>query len=101
MTPKIVSQSIFLKVIIETNMTTRVTKHNDIVFDILSGNTLLYINGCDYYISSETKGFPGRGVEKPLVEGVIAGAQEAFNENLGTNIALVRKIIRNPDLVTE
>ncbi|MCX7708394.1 MAG: spore germination protein [Clostridia bacterium] len=90
-----------LQSVLETNQLKKITKHSDVVFDMLSGNTLLYVNGCNYYISNETKGFPARGVEKPVIEGVIAGAQEAFNESLKTNITLVRKIIKNHNLTTE
>lgn len=90
-----------LRNVLETNNLKNITKHSDVVFDILSGHTLLYVDGCDYYISNDTKGFPSRGVEKPVIEGVITGAQEAFNESLKTNISLMRKIIRNHNLTTE
>ncbi|KNY28833.1 spore germination protein [Pseudobacteroides cellulosolvens] len=90
-----------LQSVLETNQNKKITKHSDVVFELLSGNTLLYVDGCDFYVSNETKGFPARGVEKPVIEGVIAGAQEAFNESLKTNIALVRKIVKNHNLTTE
>jgi len=87
--------------VLETNQIRTITNPTDAVYEILSGNTLLYTDGCDYYITNETKGFPARGVEKPVVEGVIQGAQEAFNESLRTNVTLVRKIVKNPNLTTE
>ncbi|MHB8065702.1 MAG: spore germination protein, partial [Ruminiclostridium sp.] len=90
-----------LKSVLETNQIRTLTNPTEAVYEILSGNTLLYADGCNYYISSDTKGFPARAVEKPVVEGVILGAQEAFNETLRTNVTLVRKIIKNPNLTTE
>ncbi len=90
-----------LKNVLETNQTNVINTPSDAKYEILSGNTLLYADGCNYYISSETKGFAARGVEKPVVEGVILGAQEAFNETLRTNVTLVRKILKNPNLTTE
>jgi spore germination protein KA len=69
--------------------------------EILSGNTGLFIEGSDSCIFSETKGFDKRGVEKPLLEGVVKGPQEAFNENIRTNVTLVRKIIKDSSLTTE
>lgn len=87
--------------IIETNQTIKVPKPTDIISEILSGNTALYVEGCKYYLSCETKGFPSRGVEKPQTEGVVKGAQEGFNETLRTNTTLIRKIIKNSNLTTE
>lgn len=86
---------------LETIQAKKITLYSEVVYEILTGNTLLYVNGCDFYISNATKGFAGRGVEKPQTEGVITGAQEAFNENIRTNITLVRKIIKNESLTTE
>jgi spore germination protein KA len=65
------------------------------------GNTILYVDGCDFYITTETKGFDKRGVEPPITEGVVKGPQEGFNENLRTNTTLVRRIIKNSALTTE
>jgi spore germination protein KA len=90
-----------LENVIETNQTTKVNKPEDMIFEILMGNTVLYVEGCNYYISSETKGYDKRSVEKPVVEGVVKGAQEAFNENLRTNVTLIRRIIKNSNLTTE
>ncbi len=90
-----------IKNILETNQAEKVTNNEDLIYDILVGNTVLYVEGCDYYVSSETKGFDKRGVEKPQTEGVVRGAQEGFNENLRTNTTLIRRIIKNNNLTTE
>lgn len=87
--------------ILETSQAEKADKKEDVIYDILVGNTVLYVEGCDFYISSETKGFDKRGVEKPQTEGVVRGAQEAFNENLRTNVTLIRRIIKNENLTTE
>lgn len=87
--------------VLETNQAKKVYKPGEAIYEILTGNTLLYVDGCDYYVTNETKGFPARGVEKPQIEGVVTGAQEAFNETLRTNVSLIRKLIKNCDLTTE
>lgn len=87
--------------ILQTNQAKKVESSDDFMYEILSGNTLLYVDGCDFYITNETKGYDKRGVEKPLIEGVVLGPQEAFNENLRTNITLIRKLIKNNNLTTE
>lgn len=90
-----------LENIIETNQAKKITAPDEAIYEILVGNTLLYVDGCDYYLTNETKGYDKRTVDKPQTEGVVMGAQEAFNETLRTNITLVRKIIKNSDLTTE
>lgn len=90
-----------LENVIETNQTKKITTHVDVISEILSGNTGLYVDGCDYYIFSETKGFEKRGVDTPQTEGVVIGPQQGFNENLRTNITLIRRIIKNNNLTTE
>ncbi|GKU23470.1 spore germination protein [Clostridium folliculivorans] len=90
-----------LESILETNKAQKLKKPKGVINEILLGNTVLYINECNFYVTNETKGFPARGVEKPAIEGTVTGAQEAFNESLRVNISLVRKIIKNENLTTE
>lgn len=90
-----------LQEVIETNQAKKITNPNELIYDILSGNTALYVEGCDYFLSNETKGFEKRSVGSPQVEGAVSGSQEAFNETLRTNITLLRKNIKNSNLTTE
>jgi len=90
-----------LKSVLETNQAKEVKEPQEAIYEILSGNTILYIDGCNYYVTNETKGFDKRGVETPQTEGLVKGPQEAFNESIRTNITLVRKIIKSPNLTTE
>lgn len=87
--------------VIETNQAKKVKKTDEVIYEVLVGDTGLYVDGCDYYIFSETKGYDKRNVEKPVVESVVKGSQEGFNENLRTNISLIRRIIKNNNLTTE
>jgi spore germination protein KA len=86
--------------VIETHQMNKAESQEDAIIDILSGNTGIFIDGYPSYILCETKGFERRNVEKPLIEGVVKGPQEAFNENLRTNITLLRRIIKNRELTT-
>ncbi|MCX7920728.1 MAG: spore germination protein [Clostridia bacterium] len=87
--------------VLQTNQAKKLDTPRDVIYEILSGNTVLYVDGCDYYLVNETKGYDKRGVETPQVEGVVLGSQEAFNETLRTNITLIRKYIKNSNLTTE
>jgi spore germination protein KA len=87
--------------VIETNQLKAVAAQKEAAAEILSGNTGVFIEGFDRYIICETKGFEKRSVEKPQIEGIVKGPQEAFNENLRTNITLLRRIVKNKALTTE
>lgn len=74
---------------------------NVIYFGILSGDTALFIDGTDTCLLISARGYEKRSVEKPVTETVVMGSQEGFTENLRTNLTLVRKIIKNKNLITE
>lgn len=90
-----------LENVLETNQAEKAESYDNIIYGILMGDTALYVDGCNFYIVSETKGYEKRGIETPQTEGVVKGSQEAFNENLRTNITLLRKIIKNNNFTTE
>ncbi|MEA4845893.1 MAG: spore germination protein [Clostridiaceae bacterium] len=74
---------------------------NDIITEMLKGFTVLFVDNCSECLLIDCKGYEKRSVEKPATETVIKGAQEAFTENLRTNITLIRRIVKNKNLLTE
>ena len=52
----------------------------------------------DKYIALETKKEITRSVSNPVTENVIRGPLDAFNENIETNIGLIRKRLKRRDL---
>ncbi|MEN6620640.1 MAG: spore germination protein, partial [Smithella sp.] len=87
--------------LLAANQIIKETEYKEIIMQVLNGLTALFIEGCEQCILIESRGFEKRTVSTPLNETVIKGPQEAFIENLRTNITLVRRIIRNKDFVTE
>lgn len=73
----------------------------EIVEGVLAGSTALFIDGANAALLVETKGWEHRSVDRPLVENVVRGPQEGFNELLLSNIALVRSRLRTENLVSE
>lgn len=73
----------------------------DAVDSIVSGNTCLLINDSNVGLSIDTKGGDKRNIEKASNEIVIRGPQEAFVETLRTNTSMLRRVIRNPNLIFE
>ena len=68
---------------------------------LLSGNSLLFLDGFEEAIGLSTQAFKERTVKEPQTEQVIQGAREGFIESIGTNISLLRKRSRSTDLHIE
>ncbi len=51
---------------------------DDIALAVLSGDTIVMIDGYEKAIVVATKGFPNRGVQPPDTESVIRGSKEGF-----------------------
>lgn len=66
-----------------------------------SGDTALIFDGIEEAVLVSTKGWEHRGVDHPLTEQTVRGAQAAFSENLRVNTGLIRSMLRSSDLVTE
>jgi len=87
--------------LLAANQIIKESEYSKIVKQVLNGLTALFIDGSEVCILIESRGFEKRTVSPPLNETVVRGPQEGFIENLRTNITLVRRIIRNKDLITE
>lgn len=69
---------------------------NKIIDNILSGETVLFIDKWDKAIIIASKGWPMRGISEPESDVVIRGPREGFTETLRVNTALIRRRIRDP-----
>ncbi|MDK2810279.1 MAG: spore germination protein [Petroclostridium sp.] len=68
---------------------------------ILSGDTIIYIDGKTTALKVETRGWEARGIEEPDTESVVRGPREGFTETLRTNTSLLRRKVKNPNLKFE
>lgn len=87
--------------LIEIAQTKRINQNSEIIQMILAGMCCMLVDGADEALIMETRNYPHRSVEKPTNEAVVIGPQEAFNENLRTNISLVRRYVQSPELISE
>lgn len=69
--------------------------------NILDGSTILFLDGESSALSINAKSRKHRNIDTPMTENKIRGPHEGFIEVLSTNIALVRNIIKSPDLKVE
>lgn len=68
---------------------------------VLAGDTVLLLEGAAAALVVETKDPPARSVSDPKAEQVIWGPHDAFTEAWRVNVALVRRRLKDPRLVTE
>lgn len=68
---------------------------------LISGDTVILIEGVREAVSASTAGGEVRAVTEATTQVAIRGSKESFTETMSTNIALVRRIIKSADLWTE
>ncbi len=73
-------------------------KMRDVIRAILSGDSVLLVDGHACAIINGTRGWASRAITDPVAEPTVRGARESFIETLRTNIVLVRRRIKSPSL---
>ncbi|GIP47545.1 spore germination protein [Paenibacillus sp. DXFW5] len=81
--------------------TSVVKEWNDIMMAVLSGDTVLLVEGSDQGIVTGTAGGEWRAVNEPTSQLVVRGPKDSFVESIATNISLIRRRIKSPDLWLE
>ncbi|MRN54633.1 spore germination protein [Paenibacillus monticola] len=71
---------------------------NQMIAAILAGNVVILVDGVQVALAASIQGGIRRAVEEPTTQTVIRGPKEGFTEELSTNITLLRRKLRTPDL---
>lgn len=71
---------------------------DETVKNILSGNTVILVDGTAEILSVTISGGERRSVSEPVTEVAIRGPREGFTEDINTNISLLRRRLRTPKL---
>ncbi|WP_404406876.1 spore germination protein [Jeotgalibacillus malaysiensis] len=79
----------------------KVSDWDGLFTELMSGNTIVLIEGTKEALSAGTQGGQRRSIQEPATDITIRGPKEGFTESIETNIAMVRRIINTPDLWTE
>ncbi|SET55299.1 spore germination protein KA [Salinibacillus kushneri] len=80
---------------------TEVMDYKSVFEQILSGNTVLLLNGFMKGLAISSPGYDSRNIEEPSSQTVVRGPKEGFTEVLKTNTSLIRRRIKNPNLWIE
>lgn len=65
---------------------------------ILSGKTVLFMEGLSYVLVLETQGWPQRAIQEPQNETTVKSAHQGFTETATQNIAMIRRYIPSTEL---
>jgi len=68
---------------------------------LLAGDVILIVEGSPEWLGVDVSGGQKRAVSEPSTETVVRGPREGFTESNQTNISLVRKRIKDPNLWLE
>jgi len=92
-----------LKQIIDTVLFSAEIKEaeEDVLTEILLGDAVIFVEGIEGYLVISAKKWDKRGVAEPLNEAVIRGPKEGFIEDFKTNISLLARRLKTPDLLLE
>lgn len=92
---------LFSKDIMTIGNISPITNFDDLFGALMAGDTLILVDGVEQALSASTAGGEKRSIAESTTEMVVRGPKGAFTESLGTNTAMVRRIIKTPDLWME
>ncbi len=72
-----------------------------ITINVLSGMTALLVDGFDSAIMIDSRTYPQRQTAEPEKDKVMRGSKDGFVETMISNLGLVRRRIRNPNLTVK
>lgn len=78
-----------------------ITDFDEIIRNILSGVTCLFVEGYEECIAIDCRTYPARSVGEPEKDKSLRGSRDGFVETIVFNTALIRRRIRDPHLVMQ
>ncbi len=73
-------------------------KMSEAASGMLTGDTILFVDGVDRALKIPDKGYPGMSLQETESEKAIRGSNEGFGGSIKQNTALIRKRLRSVDL---
>ncbi|WP_420794142.1 spore germination protein [Paenibacillus qinlingensis] len=93
--------SLIKEYLLKSGEITGTADFNTLYHTVLSGDTVIVVDGYNEGICASTREWKDRGVTEPSSQTVVRGPREGFSESLRTNTALVRRKIKDPHLWME
>lgn len=94
-------RNIDIRKLLRISNITEMTEFSNVITEILDGSAIIFIDGIDTAFVIPSRGWEKRNVTEPTSESVVKGPREGFVESLNINRVLLRRKIRNPNLIFE
>lgn len=78
---------------------TKCSKIEELFYFLSNGFTIIVLDNCDNFIAIETRAQLDRGVVESTSEPIVRGPKDSFTENHQKNIGLIRKRIKDFNLI--
>ena len=88
-------------VLLSANQLTETNDFDEVMEMVNYGGCAVFLDGIDCAFVLDVKGWQRRGISEPLTENVIRGSQEAFIESVRVNTGMIRRLVRDKDLLCE
>ncbi|CAI6057179.1 spore germination protein [Cohnella sp. JJ-181] len=88
----------FLKFYVPSIQIRKGESFTEMINDVLMGNAAFYVDGEPKVLLLDAKQYPGRQPEQPELEKVVRGSKDGFTESILTNVGLIRRRLRDPQL---
>jgi spore germination protein KA len=75
-----------------------VTKEHDVIWYILSGYVLVFVEGVAGALCIKIFDIQFRSITEPSTQTIIRGPKDSFTESMETNVSLIRRRLKNPHL---
>ena len=73
--------------------------YGDLCMDIMSGFVTVLVEGLDHALSIGVQGYAARSIQEPSTHSNVRGSRDGFVEVVRTNVSLIRRRMKNTDLV--
>jgi len=87
--------------VLQVAETTRLTAFSDIVEEIMSGSTVLFVDSCTEAVALNTRDYVLRAVDEPENEKSLVGPREGFTESLLQNLTQIIRRVHTNELKTK
>lgn len=80
----------------------KITKSGDIdalILNLFYGDAVLLVGNFDEALIISCAGWKEREISEPSIEKILRGSKEGFTESLTTNLTMIRRKLRTPDLM--
>lgn len=84
--------------VIVTNDVKKTDDLDEVAQGLISGDTVLFVDGSSSALIISTKGWQSRAISEPDNEKALRGPREGYTESILTNLSLIRRKIKTPDL---